>query len=230
MEITIILVEPEISGNLGACARIMKNFGVKKLVLINPKAQINQEARNRAKWAQEILENAQLQTNLENELKNYDAVIGTSGKLGNDYNITRSPIPVREISNHEEIDGNIAIVLGRESIGLTNQEIQMCEFLITIPTNKEYPVLNLSHALGIILYEFSNIQNKENLTKEHKKASIAEKHQIHKLLDGILETLEFTTEEKKETQRKVWKKIIGKAMLTKREANAVLGFLKKIKE
>ena len=87
--ISIVLLEPEIPGNLGAIARSMKNFGFEDLIIINPKFDILcEEARNRAKNAQEILENAKILK----EIPKFDLLIATSGKLGNDANIPRVPI------------------------------------------------------------------------------------------------------------------------------------------
>jgi len=85
--IYIILMEPENEGNVGAIARVMKNFGFKNLVMINPKTEITEVTKARAKHAQDILNNAKI-TN-SSFLKTMDTLIGTTAKVGTDYNITR---------------------------------------------------------------------------------------------------------------------------------------------
>ncbi|MFW5852562.1 MAG: RNA methyltransferase, partial [Nanoarchaeota archaeon] len=144
-DIDIVLVEPEIAGNIGAVARVMKNFGFNSLVLVNPKCDPkSSEAVCRAKNAQDVLENLRTVGSID-ELS-YNHKIGTTGKLGSDYNISRSPTTPSEFA--EDIpSGKTGIFFGRESHGLTNEEIVMMDFLLTIPSNPEYPILNLSHAV-----------------------------------------------------------------------------------
>ena len=125
-------------------------------------------------------------------------------------------------------DLNIGLLIGRESSGLNNEEINLCDILITIPASKKYPTLNVSHALSIILYELSK-KNNDKSNSHINFATKKDKDIILKYLNKILNKLNFTTKEKKETQKIVWKRIIGKALLTKREAFAVMGFLRKLK-
>jgi len=231
--ISIVLIEPENPANIGSVARVMANFGVKQLVLINPKCRINQESRRLAKNAQSILDKAKI--NGFSILAKYDYLIGTTSKLGTDYNITRSPItPAQLAMKLKEIISkgskiNIAIILGRESQGLKNKEVRLCDFIVSIPTNKKYKALNISHALGIILYEIYKEQHTKELLKPYTPMSRKEKEQILKLLISAMKKMSFATERKKETQLKVWKRMITKSFMTRREAYALMGFLKKIK-
>lgn len=227
--LSIILIEPENSANLGSIARVMANFGVKNLVLINPKCKINEESRRLAKNAQKVLDKAK--TNGFSILAKYDYLIGTTSKLGNDYNIPRSPLtPTQLAEKLKEIKKKkIALILGRESSGLKNKEIKLCDFTVTIPTNRNYKALNISHSLGILLYEIYKEKNTKELLKPYKPMSKKEKDQILKLLKKSINKMNFATKRKKETQIKVWKRMITKAFMTKREAFALMGFLKKIK-
>ncbi len=221
----IILMEIENPGNLGAICRVMSNFGFKNLVLVNPKCDPNSsETIKRAKHAEDVLKNIKIVDSLEG----YDYIIATTAKMGTDYNIPRSPISPEELKDQvSNLDqSKIALLIGREGDGLTNEEIKKADFLVTIPASKEYFTLNISHAVGIILYELS--KNKENHTKHIIPASKTEKDFVMKSIEEILNKMDFATQEKKETQRLVWKKILGKSFLTKREAFALIGFLKKL--
>lgn len=226
--ISVVLIEPETSGNIGAVARVMKNFDFTNLVLINPKCNhLDGEAIQRSKHAAEILEKATIGD--FSHLDSYDYLIATTSKLGTDYNIPRSPLSPEQLAEKiKDKDTNIALVFGREGNGLYNEEIQKCDFTVSIPSSKEYPALNLSHSVGIMLYELHKALKMETITDHFIIASKKEKVQILKLLNQVLEKIEFSTEEKQETQKIVWKRIFGKAMLTKREAFAVMGFLKKL--
>ncbi|MBW2997894.1 RNA methyltransferase [Candidatus Woesearchaeota archaeon] len=216
--ISIILMEPETSGNVGAIARSMKNFGYSDLILINPKCEIDEDCRRRAKHANDILDNLKIL----NELPKMDYLIGTSCKTGNDYNIPRNPITPKELKEVIPKTGNIGIVFGRESDGLSNEELDKCDFLVTIPTTTEYASMNLSHAVNIILYELSDL--KIDITP----ISLDEKKQLTKMINEVLEKMDFVSEDKKDTQKLVWKKIIGKSFMSKREAYALMGFFKKL--
>ncbi len=222
--INIILVEPETPGNIGAVARAIKNFGFENLYLINPKCNhLSKESIDRASHAKDILLNAK--TISFNELQKFDYKIATTSELGTDYNIPRSPIKPSELKKIIKPKTNIALVFGRESSGLNNKEIQQMDFIMTIPTSKKYPSMNLSHAVAITLYE---LHQKENITSHITPATEKELKQIQKMFNQILDKTEFKTKEKKETQKKVWKRIFSKSFMTKRESFAVMGLLKKL--
>ena len=222
--IKIVLVEPKNSGNVGAVARAMANFGFSNLILVNPKCNHkSQTARNRAKWAQDVLKKAKVVKSLSSIKL---TLVATTGKLGTDYNIPRSPIAPDKLS--KTIKKDAAIVFGRESTGLTNDEINQCDFVATIPTSKKYPVMNLSHAVAVFLYELA--KGRESISSHIKFAEEADKKQLMKMLNTVLNSMDFATQKKKQTQITIWKRMIGKSFLTKREAFALMGFLRKIKK
>lgn len=222
--ITIVLIEPENEGNVGAVARVMSNFDFKDLLLISPKCNhLGSEAMSRAKHAAEILKNAKVKD--YSELERFDYIIGTTAITGTDYNIPRSPLTPEQLAEKANVKKKIAILFGREGLGLTNKEILDCDFVVKIPASRKYKTLNLSHAVSIILYEL--FKRKEEPIKI-EFASKKEKEVLLKKIGIILNRMEFPTKDKKETQKKVWKRIIGKAMLTKREAFALIGFFKKV--
>ncbi len=152
----IILVRPSIEGNLGAIARNMLNFGFNELHLVDPQLKIGEESRKRAKHAGTILENSTIHESLESALDDCSLVIGTSGKREfGGRTITRHFMTPWEIS--EKIysnSGKIGIVFGPEGKGLSKEELISCDLLTSIPTWEGYPILNLSHSVSIILYEF----------------------------------------------------------------------------
>ncbi|MAH33619.1 rRNA methyltransferase [archaeon] len=234
--ISIILIEPKRQENLGAIARSMKNFGFENLVLVNPKCKIGKSAIKVAKHGKSILDKVKIKD--FSYLKRFDYLIGTSAILGTDYNIPRNAINAEQLadrlSNIKQKNSKsklkIGILIGRESIGLKNQEINLCDILVSIPASKKYPTLNISHACSIVLYELFKKFNSENSTSNIKFATKKDKEIIMKYMNKALNKMEFSTKEKKETQRIVWKRVIGKAMLTKREAFAVMGFLRKLEK
>ncbi len=226
--LSIILMEPELSENVGFVARAMKNFDFKDLILINPKCNLDKAIKT-AKHGEDIIKKAKIKK--FDYLKRFDYLIGTTAILGTDYNTPRNPINPEQLSeklsniNSKKI--KTALLIGRDGSGLNNKEINMCDILVTIPASKKYPTLNVSHASVILFYELS--KNKKNKSNEHINfATKKEKEVISDYINKVLNRLEFKTKEKKDTQKKVWKRIIGKALLTKREAFSVMGFFRKI--
>ncbi|MFC1775038.1 RNA methyltransferase [Nanoarchaeota archaeon] len=219
----IVIIRPLFAGNIGAVARVMANFDFKDLVLIQPECDhLSKEALDRAKHAKFILKKAKIKD--IPYLKQFNYVIGTTAQIGTGFNIPRSPVDLEEVVKAIPSKSKVAIVFGSEGTGLTNEEVELCDFVIKIPSSKKYKTLNLSHAVAIVLYEFFSVDKKAS----HTPASLQDKKTIGKFFDKLLDTLTFATPEKKETQRKVWNKIFAKAMLTKREAFSVLGLIKKL--
>lgn len=230
--ISVILIEPETPGNIGAIARVMKNFEFNDLVLINPKCKhLSKEALDRSTHAKSILKKAKVKK--INYLKTFDYLIATTAKLGTDYNIPRSPVTPDQLADKLSsisLKLKIGLLIGREGTGLNNNEISKCDFIVTIPSSKKYPTLNVSHATSIILYEIFKKQDKNKSNSHIIPATKKEKEVMMGYFNKVLNTIKFTTKEKKQTQKTVWKRLFGKAFLTKREAFAVIGFLRKLKK
>ena len=228
--INVILLEPMIAGNVGAVARAMKNFGFKNLVLINPHcSHLGADARNRAKHSQDVLESAEVTDFFV--VDDYDYLIATTARVGTDYNIPRSPLSPAELAaklKNISPKKRIGLVIGREGTGLFNEEIEKCDFVVTIPSSTEYPTLNISHAVAVILYELHKTLSKRTSTSHITPIGKQEKDQILKMFEQVFSHMRWETKEKRETQQKLWKKIIGKALLTKREAYGIMGFLRKV--
>lgn len=233
--LTVVLVEPETAGNVGSVARVMKNFGVRQLVLINPKCNpLDGEAYGRAMHARDILKAAEVVKSFSS-LKKFDCVVATTAALGSDYNVLRSPITPDQLAqqlsqrfgNHSRKSG-VALVFGREGSGLTSSEIGKCDLVVTIPASKKYRALNLSHAVAIVLYELFKPSKSPKLASHIPLASRHEKKLAESMVNEIIASMDFAINSKKETQRLVWQRLINKSFLTRREMYALLGFLRKI--
>lgn len=227
--ISLIVIEPEKPENLGNIARVMKNFDCTRLLLINPQCNhLDDAAWRPAKHARDVLKQAIVGD--KKLLDGFDYLIATTATLGTDYNIPRSPITPRMLADILPMSSKlkIGLLIGREGIGLTNEEIAMADFLVTIPTSKDYAALNVSHAVAILLYELYQKHGKRKIDRHFTYATETEKQQTLKLLDKVLDTMHFTMPTRRETQVKVWKRMLGKSFLTRREAYALMGFFKKI--
>ncbi len=222
--ISVVLIETLYPGNIGAVARLVKNFGADQLLLINPQCDhMSSDAMARAMHAKDVLEKAQIIDYYY--LDNFDYIIGTTARIGTDYNIPRVPVTPKKMAEKiNKVDADIAIIFGPEDNGLTNEDVLRCDYTVTIPASKDYPTLNLSHSVAILLYEISKYD-----FDEYPPMTAKEKQVMQELINEILEKMQFSTEDKRETQRRVWSRVLGKAMLTKREAFALLGFFRKLR-
>lgn len=224
--ILVALMEPKTPGNVGAVARCMKNFNLNKLILVNPKCDhLSKEALDRASHAKDVLKKAKVMS-FEQLLKRFDYVVGTSAIVGTDYNIPRSPLPPEKLRLP---DKDVVILFGREDHGLSNDEILKCDFVVTIPASKGYASMNVSHSAAIIFYELFKKSDAEKNSSHIVFASKKDKDILLNLIYDSLDKLDFSTKKKKETQKKVWKRLVGKAFLTRREIFALCGYFRKVR-
>ncbi len=226
--ISVVLVEPETAGNVGSVARAMKNFGLKNLVLVNPKCNhLDLDAVSRAKHAGEILKKAVVLKGFS-RLK-FDTLVATTAALGTDYNVARLPLSPEQLAGKLRGCGKrrIAIVFGREGTGLRNSELLKCDFVVSIPSSVRYRALNVSHAAAIVFYELSKKSRMRKVGSNYAAATPVEVGIIIGLVDSLLERMPFNFDSQRITQRKIWRRLVGKAMLSRREAFALIGFLKK---
>lgn len=218
--INVILVKAENPGNIGAIARAMANFDLKNLILVNPLADhLCSEARNRAKNAQDVLVKAKV----VKSIPKMDYIIATTAITGLKYN-PRSPLTPKQLSKIIPKSGKIGLLFGPESSGLSKEEILKADFVVTIPASKKYSTLNVSHAAAILFYELFRAE--ENI---HEIASLKDKEVLLDYINKIIDKMEFPTAGKKNTQRIVWKRLLGKSFLTKREAFVMMGFFRRVK-
>jgi len=217
---TVVFVEPESSGNIGALARVMKNFGLRELVLVNPKCEIDKEAKARAKHAFDIIERARVVKDF-NKIGDFDFVVGTTGKIAQDYNEVRSAITPRELAGQAK--GKIAIVLGREGIGLTNDELALCDIIVHIPTDPRYPIMNITHAAAIVFYELFSANRDIG-----EKADAREKKVLLDYFDRILDNLPAVRDKKK--VGKIFRNIVNRSMIAGKEAHTLAGVLNEIRK
>ncbi len=153
-DITVAFVEPLYEINVGYVARCMKNFGLSKLVLVKPRCKIGSEAFRFAAHAQDVLSEARIVPSLEDLKKYYDLIAGTTAIVTEELSSVRRWITPAEFAGRiAQQEGSILVVLGREDIGLTNSELSLCDIVVSIPANPDYPVMNVSHASAIIFYE-----------------------------------------------------------------------------
>ncbi|NCC26966.1 MAG: RNA methyltransferase [Gammaproteobacteria bacterium] len=151
--IRFVLVEPTLGGNIGAVARAMKTMGLSRLELVAPKQLPDAEALARACGADDLLQRAGIHADLPGAIAGCRLVIGTSARRRTlDWETMEPPEAARTLLAEADA-GEVALLLGRESSGLTNAELARCQFLVHIPTNPDFSSLNLAAAAQVFAYE-----------------------------------------------------------------------------
>ncbi|MEM0355124.1 MAG: TrmH family RNA methyltransferase [Desulfurococcaceae archaeon] len=161
MKIRVVLVGIEGSYNLGVIIRTCKNFGVEEIYLVSPKANLD-EANHYVAKASDLLRRVVIVDSLEKALEDVEVSVATSALGFSDTDMVRQAVSIEDFI--KMIHGrtrSLAIVFGRESTGLTRNEILKTDYLVTIPANPEYPVLNISQSVAIFLWEIWKIRGAE---------------------------------------------------------------------
>lgn len=157
LRVDVAIVEPLYDANVGYVARAMKNFGLTKLYLVNPRCPLGDNAIKYSSHARDIVLNATKVDSLDSLVDRYDLVVGTTGKKAKRRSPIRRHVTPRELVERlRGFSGRVLLVFGREDIGLTNEELSICDLVVIIQADPGYPILNLSHAATIIFYELYN--------------------------------------------------------------------------
>lgn len=151
--LSIVLVETSHSGNIGSAARAMKTMGLTNLRLVSPLQPIDEQAVSLAAGAKDVLDNAQTFTSFDDAIADCQLVIGTSARLRHLQNSLIEPRACGELAVQRAKQGKVAIVFGRERVGLTNEELLKCHYHLNFPTNPDYGSLNLAMAVQLAAYE-----------------------------------------------------------------------------
>ncbi len=217
--ILFILHKPQLSENIGACARAIKNFNFKKLILVNPKPVFpNDKIIATSVGAKEIVKSAKVYPKLEHAIKKVDLLIATTSRFRN------KNVKHIKLNDLKKIDFSkkIAFLFGSEASGLSNNEISYANYTLQIPSNPNFKSLNLSHSVIIISQVLSNlISLKDTKYTKSKKVKSASKEEIQSMVNLCVKKLEernfFKSIEKKPIMLENLRSIFYKMELSEKE-------------
>ncbi|WP_337860347.1 RNA methyltransferase [Ferroplasma sp.] len=222
--ISVVLVEPKYQGNIGAVARSMANSGISDLRIV--KTPIETEAIYRSMHGRYILENAKIFDSLEEAVKDFEIIAGTSDVSKSGEKFRRVPTSPEDFWEHNGLTGKkVALVFGREDNGLNYNELGMCNFFIKIIGNPEYPVYNLSHAVAIILYEMIKTNYSGNATIIH---DVIHRDQLDKMsgrIEELLEKIDYNSQEI-DTLMNMINRIMARSNITDSEFYKIMGIIR----
>ncbi len=227
--VRIVLVAPSHPGNIGAAARAMKTMGLTELALVNPKHFPSDEATARASGADDVLDMARVTGTLAEAINDCGFVVGASARLrGLRWPVVDPKICADSVWQHVP-KNQVAIVLGPEQSGLTNDDMSRCQQLVHIPAHPEFGSLNLAMAVQVLCYELRMAGEREQIhwheVREAPLASAAELEGFHEHLERLLADAGFLrADHQKELKRKL-RRLFHRARLDQNEINILRGAL-----
>jgi len=222
--LSVYLVGLKIPENVGFVARVMKNFGFEKLYVYDCK--VTRRSFKTSAHARDILRNAVVLDDFDEILRYTNLLIGTTGVTAESYErYIRKPIftPEEIRTFLEGKNGEFTIAFGREDYGLLNHELEKCHLILSIPTNPDYPVMNVSHAVAVVLYEMS----KGVFGFEDK--TMAKADEIERLVENFERLMVETWYPKHRIKRTkiALRRILSRSLMTKRELGVLHGIVSK---
>ena len=217
--ISFILHKPQLSENIGACARSIKNFNFKKLLIVKSKPIFpNDKILATSVGAKDIINNCRVHETLESAVKKVDYVIATSARFRNK-NIKHIKLEDLKKINFSK---KIAFLFGSEASGLSNNEISYANYTMQIPTNSNFKSLNLSHSLIIVAQTVFNLINLDlKKYSKSKKITLSSKKQVQAMLNLCIKNLEdrnfFKPKEKRAIMLENLRSIFYKMELSEKE-------------
>jgi tRNA/rRNA methyltransferase len=230
----IVLVRPEVAGNLGATARVMRNLGLTDLVLVAPVADpADREARRMSTHGEGTLERARVVADLSTAVADCTLVAATSAQVGGPVRRQSAGTP-REILPRllAALDpGPVALLFGPEPRGLSNAEIARCHYLVHVPTDPAYPALNLAQAVAICLYELrlAWLERHEVRPPPEPAAPFADQERMFEHLREALEAIHFLYGPKAASLMHGLRHLLGRAQPTPMEVKLLLGLARQIR-
>ena len=232
--IRVVLIQPTHPGNIGATARAMANMGLRDLVLVDPVDFPSPVANARAAGADQILDQAKVVSSLDQAIADCTLVIGTTARSRSIQWPEHEPqIAAEQVAAHN--GGPVALLFGRESSGMTNEELERCRFLIRIPVNPDFMSLNLGSAVTVILYEMrkhcltglqaegSPSHNKDRLAKAE------ELRHFYQHLEEFVQRVEFSDGRSGKLHRKM-ARLFNRIELFEQEVRMLRGLFRSIED
>lgn len=228
MKLRIVLVEPHESGNIGAAARAMKNFGFSDLVIAGRRRdRTDPYSEWWASGAHDIVENARHVETMQEAVADCHMTVATTAARTREIYEELTPAAVAETAAAMlGEDHTLAIVFGREEFGLRQSEIALCQRTASIPTSPTFPTMNLAQSVAIFCYEMA-----KDLRPARGTSDLATAHLLHLVEERSRDLLEYVGFLRETNPGRVFEEVLmlaGRSGLTRREASLLLAMIRQI--
>ena len=216
-------------GNIGAVARAMKNMQMDRLFLVAPKIFPHADATSRASGADDILASATVCKTLQAAIADCQIVFGASARSRTISWPEMTPRQCAEQLSVAAEHNQVAIVFGRENSGLKNEELDLCHYLLKIPTNIEYSSLNIAAAVQVVCYELFVVGNDEMANVVEEIEPLATSAQMESYYQHLFQTLTeigFMHPARSKSIMRRLRRVYNRAQLEKKELDILRGILR----
>lgn len=221
----LVLVEPREAGNVGAVARVMKNFGFDDLCVVGEHPPLQPLAGWWASGADDLIERITFSPTLFDALSGAHLTVATTSARGRTTPADLTPRGVARLYHDLGSDQTLALVFGREDSGLTRDEVVLCQRTAAIPTDARFPTMNLAQAVCLFCYELSSIQPAPS---SRRPATVDAVERLHERAQALLLEVGFLHENNPDRIYDDLRSLLGRADLDDREATILLGILRQI--
>jgi tRNA/rRNA methyltransferase len=230
MTVVVALIEPQYPINVGHIARLMKNFGLDSLYFVRPHFD-RAEAEKYSTHGKDVLLASKTLTLSQLRMR-FDILVGTTAiRATSRLNILRESISAEHLAKIvcDSRTKDFCILLGRETSGLNNEELEMCNLVVTIDTKTNYRTMNVAHALAISLYEISKLNSELPMEKNKKKIDLASQNDINLLLHYVSKLADAGNYDlhKKPLLIEATKKLLAKSAPTSKDIMLLISLLRK---
>ena len=226
-----VLFKPQLSENIGACARALKNFNFKNLSIVSPKTNFpNEKVLSTSVGAKDIINSTKVYDSFEDAIKEVNYVVATSSRIRNKNYKYLSITDLKKINFKRKV----AIVFGPEASGLSNNELSYANYVIKLPTNEKFQSLNISHCVILFCYEiFKIMNNKVKKFNSSYKSKQINKKDLNKFMNFLINSLDETgflqPHHKRKSMIENMRTIFHKMNFSDKEMRILLGIFSSLK-
>lgn len=233
-QINTVLIGTTHPGNIGASARALKVMGLNRLSLVEPESYPSPEARARASGADDVLSAASVYTTLDAAITDAQLVLGTSSRRrGMNIPMLDMRQAAHKMMSAARQGQQVAMVFGKERYGLTNEEIQRCDYLVNYPANPDYASLNLAAAVQLAAYELRmaalNMMDDDSLSTDHdrvvNRCDAKKMQSFYEHLFSTMQCLGFLNEQNRASMTEKFRMMFNRMNIETHEMDMLRGFL-----
>ena len=226
--ISIVLLQPRYSENIGAAARAMRNMGIRQLVIVDPQNfDLSKALKLATHFASDIIEKSKFCPDLKEALSSFNYVVGTTARLGGQRQVVQTPLTLARKLIPISANNRIAILFGPEDKGLSNEDIRYCHALVNIPTT-EFSSLNLAQSVMILCYEIFIAGGEANEEFTPRMATRHELDGMYDQLKDILVRISYINSENPDYWLNHFRRFFTRLQLRAKEVNIIRGLCRQV--
>jgi tRNA/rRNA methyltransferase len=226
--ISIVLLQPRYSENIGAAARAMLNMGIRQLVIVDPQNfDLSKALKLATHFASDIIEKSKFYPDLKEALSSFNYVVGTTARLGGQRQVVNTPLTLSRKLIPISVKNRIAILFGPEDKGLSNEDIRYCHALVNIPTT-QFSSLNLAQSVMILCYEIFIAGGEENEEFTPRMATRHELDGMYDQLKDILVRISYINSENPDYWLNHFRRFFTRLKLRAKEVSIIRGLCRQV--